>query len=69
MKALDEGRPYSTKVSRTASGMAGESWAVRALVQRADIVVPVDYVANPVEADVAQKAALALADRAIWESK
>jgi hypothetical protein len=69
MKALDEDRPYPTKISRTASGMAGESWAVRALVQRADIVVQVDYVANPVEADVAQKAALALADRAIWESK
>ncbi|TDW71103.1 hypothetical protein EV653_5176 [Kribbella pratensis] len=69
MKTLDEDRPYPTKVSRTASGMAGESWAVRALVQRADIVVQVDYTANPVEADVAQKAALALADRAIWESK
>jgi hypothetical protein len=69
MKTLDENRPYPTKVSRTASGMAGESWSVHALVQRADIVVQVDYTANPVEADVAQKAALALADRAIWESK
>jgi hypothetical protein len=69
MKTLDENRSYPTKVSRTASGMAGESWSVHALVQRADIVVQVDYTANPVEADVAQKAALALADRAIWESK
>ncbi|MFD3404858.1 hypothetical protein ACFWUU_29490 [Kribbella sp. NPDC058693] len=69
MKTLDEDRPYPTKVSRTASGMAGESWAVHALVQRADIVVQVDYTANPVDADVAQKAALALADRVIWESK
>jgi hypothetical protein len=69
MKTLDENRPYPTKVSRTASGIAGESWSVHALVQRADIVVQVDYTANPVEADVAQKAALALADRAIWESK
>jgi hypothetical protein len=69
MKTLDDNRPYPTKVSRTASGMAGESWSVHALVQRADIVVQVDYTANPIEADVAQKAALALADRAIWESK
>jgi hypothetical protein len=69
MKTLDENRSYPTKVSRTASGMAGEAWSVHALVQRADIVVQVDYTANPVEADVAQKAALALADRAIWESK
>lgn len=69
MKTLDADRPYPTKVSRTASGMAGESWAVHALVQHADVVVQVDYTANPVDADVAQKAALALADRAIWESR
>ncbi|WP_371406379.1 hypothetical protein OHA10_12625 [Kribbella sp. NBC_00662] len=69
MKTLDTDRPYPTKVSRTASGMAGESWAVHALVQHADVVVQVDYTANPVDADVAQKAALALADRAIWESR
>ncbi|MFL6115311.1 MAG: hypothetical protein ACJ786_28780 [Catenulispora sp.] len=62
-------RPYLTKVSRTPAGLAGESWTVHALVQRADILVQVDYTANPIDADVAQKAALALADRAIWESK
>jgi len=38
-------------------------------VQRADVVVLVDYTANPIDADAAQQAALALADRAIWESK
>ena len=42
---------------------------VRALVQRADIVVQVDYTANPIDADTAEKAAIALADRAIWETK
>jgi hypothetical protein len=69
MKAYDGDRPYPSKVSRSASGLAGESWTVHALVQRADVVVLVEYTANPVDADTAQKAALALADRAIWESK
>ena len=62
-------RPYPTKTSRIATGQAGDSWTVHALVQRADIVVRVDYTANPIDADVAEKAALVLADRAIWESK
>lgn len=69
LKKYDEDRPYPTKVGRTASGLAGETWNVHAMVQRADIVVLVNYKANPVDADTAQKAALALADRAIWESK
>jgi hypothetical protein len=62
-------RPYPTKARRTAQGDAGESWSVQTLVQRADIVVQVDYTASPVEADTAQQAALALGDRAIWEAK
>ncbi|NIK55189.1 hypothetical protein [Kribbella shirazensis] len=69
IKAVDQDRPYPTKVSRTESGLAGESWTVHALVQRADVVVLVNYTANPIGADSAQQAALALADRAIWESK
>ena len=69
LKKYDENRPYPTKVGRTASGLAGETWNVHTMVQRADIVVLVNYKANPVDADTAQKAALALADRAIWESK
>lgn len=69
LKKYDESRPYPTKVGRTASGLAGETWNVHTMVQRADIVVLVNYKANPVDADTAQKAALALADRAIWESK
>lgn len=69
LKSYDKDRPYPTKVSRTESGLAGESWKVRALVQHADIVVLVEYTANPIDGDSAQKAALALADRAIWESK
>ena len=64
-----QGRPYATKTSRSATGQAGESWTVHALVQRADIVVQVDYTANPIDADTAEKAALVLADRAIWASK
>jgi len=68
MKALPD-RPYPTRTSRSATGEAGESWTVRALVQRADIVVQVDYSANPVDADAAESAALVLADRAIWETK
>jgi hypothetical protein len=62
-------RPYPTKARRTPKGDAGESWTVQTLVQRADLVVQVDYTANPVNADTAQEAALALADRAIWEAK
>ena len=69
LKKYAEDRPYPTKVGRTASGLAGETWNVHTMVQRADIVVLVNYKANPVDADTAQKAALALADRAIWESK
>ncbi|WP_141857102.1 hypothetical protein [Kribbella jejuensis] len=69
VKGYDEGRPYPTKVERTEGGLAGESWNVHAVVQHADIVVLVDYTANPIDGDIAQQAALALADRAIWESK
>jgi hypothetical protein len=68
MKAM-ENSTYPTKTSRSPNGVAGQSWTVRALVQRADIVVQVDYTANPVDADTAEKAAIALADRAIWETK
>lgn len=68
MNALSN-RPYPTKTSRSANGVAGQSWTVRALVQRADIVVQVDYTANPIDANAAEKAALVLADRAIWETK
>ncbi|HEY3560339.1 MAG TPA: hypothetical protein VGL05_22890 [Kribbella sp.] len=68
-KKYDGDRPYPTKLSRVESGLAGESWKIRALVQHADTVVLVEYTANPIDGDTAQKAALALADRAIWESK
>ena len=68
MKAV-EGRPYPTKTSRVATGRAGESWMVHVLEQRADVVVQVDYTANPITADSAEKAAMILADQAIWECK
>ncbi|GAA3132757.1 hypothetical protein GCM10010530_61620 [Kribbella aluminosa] len=69
LKSYDKDRPYPTKVARAESGLAGESWNVHVLVQHADIVVLVEYTANPIDGDSAQLAALALADRAIWESK
>lgn len=62
-------RPYRTKASRTARGVTDESWVVKVLVQREDITVQVDYTAFPVEAKIAEQAALVLADRAIWEAK
>jgi hypothetical protein len=62
-------RPYPTKVGRTPRGLAGQSWTINALVQRDDIVVHVEYTANPIEQKVAEQAALVLADRALWETK
>ncbi|MEV0290646.1 MULTISPECIES: hypothetical protein [unclassified Kribbella] len=62
-------RPYPTKLSATARGIAGQSWSVHAIVQRGDVVVNVDYTAYPVEQKSAEQAALVLADRAIWETK
>lgn len=62
-------RPYPTKLSATARGVAGQSWSVHAVVQRGDVIVNVDYTAYPVEQKSAEQAALVLADRAIWETK
>lgn len=62
-------RPYPTKGDQTAVGLAGESFTTRVLVHRADVVVLVEYTANPVLADTARQAATVLADRAIWETK
>jgi hypothetical protein len=62
-------RPYPTKLGRTSRSLSGESWAVNALVRRDDIVVQVQYTANPIEQKAAEQAALVLADRAIWETK
>ncbi|MET7281873.1 hypothetical protein ABZS29_26810 [Kribbella sp. NPDC005582] len=62
-------RPYPTKSEQTANGLAGESFTTRVLVQRADVVVLVEYTANPVLGETARQAATVLADRAIWEAK
>ncbi|GAA1711071.1 hypothetical protein GCM10009745_68930 [Kribbella yunnanensis] len=62
-------RPYPTKSDQTAVGLAGESFTTRVLVQRADVVVLVEYTANPVLAETARQAATVVADRAIWETK
>jgi hypothetical protein len=68
LKAVPD-RPYPTKGDRTVNGLAGESFTTRVLVQRADVVVLVEYTASPVLEDVARQAATVLADRAIWETK
>jgi hypothetical protein len=64
-----EGRPYPTKVSRRSNGIGDESWSVKALVQHADVIVQVEYVAHPIEQKAAEQAAMAVADRAIWETR
>ncbi|MEU4604876.1 hypothetical protein AB0F43_17990 [Kribbella sp. NPDC023972] len=62
-------RPYPSKLGSSARGIAGQSWTINALVQRGDVIVHVLYLANPAEQKAAEQAALALADRAIWETK
>lgn len=62
-----QGRPYPTKVERSALGE--EHWRLTVLVVRADVVVQVDYTAQPITRDVAERAALVIADRAVWESR
>ncbi|WP_165956942.1 hypothetical protein, partial [Kribbella antibiotica] len=68
LKAVPD-RPYPTKADRTVNGLAGESFTTRVLVQRADVVVLVEYTASPVLEETARQAATVLADRAIWETK
>ena len=63
-----EDRPYPTR-SHVTGQAGGQDWLISVLVQRADIVVQVDYKAYPVEREKAEQAVLVLADRAIWESK
>lgn len=62
-----EGRPYPTKVER--SQPVQERSRISVLVVRADLVVQVDYAAHPVAAATVEQAAMALADRAVWEAK
>jgi hypothetical protein len=47
----------------------GQSWNITVLTVRADIVVQVDYNAQPIERAAAEQAAVVLADRAIWGSQ
>jgi hypothetical protein len=64
-----KGRPYPTKIDRSPLDEGGQNWRMSVLVVRADIVVQVEYTAQPIARDAAEKAALVMADRAIWESK
>jgi hypothetical protein len=61
-------RPYPTKVEKIVR-TGGMDSRVSVLVNRADLVVQVEYAAHPVDLATAQQAAQVLADRAIWESK
>jgi hypothetical protein len=47
----------------------GQSWNITVLTVRADIVVQVDYNAQPIERAAAEQAAVVMADRAIWGSQ
>ena len=63
-----ENRPYPTKL--TSVGQAGgQAWQTSVIVVRADLVVQVDYSAHPIAREAAEKTALVMADRAIWEAK
>lgn len=60
-------RPYPTKVERTQA--VQERSRISVLVVRADLVVQVVYAAQPIAEETAEQAALAMADRAVWEAK
>jgi hypothetical protein len=62
-----KGRPFPTKVERSPYGE--EHWRVSVLLVRADLVVQVDYTAHPIARDKAEKAAMVMADRALWEAR
>lgn len=53
----------------THSAAGGESWTVTAVEVHADVIVQVDYTAQPIQQAAAESAAFVIADRAIWESQ
>ena len=61
-------QPYPTRIE-TSSKTGGESWQVSVIAVRADLLVQVDYTAHPITEEAAKRAALVMADRAIWEAK
>jgi hypothetical protein len=59
----------STAKLETRSAAGGQSWTVTLVELHADVIVQVDYTAQPIEKSAAESAALVIADRAIWESQ
>jgi hypothetical protein len=59
----------STVKLETRSAAGGQSWTVTLVELHADVIVQVDYTAQPIEKSAAESAALVIADRAIWESQ
>jgi hypothetical protein len=68
-RALKPSTLRSAAKLETRSNAGGESWIVTAVELHADVIVQVDYAAQPIERQAAENAALVIADRAIWESK
>ncbi len=61
------GRANPTKLSAKAAGE--DSWHIVVITTYADVVVRVDYSAEPISRQAAESAALLLADKAVWEAR
>ncbi len=68
-RALKPSPDRSTVKLQTRAAAGGQSWTVTLLELHADVIVQVDYTAQPIEQHAAESAALVIADRAIWESQ
>jgi hypothetical protein len=62
-----DGRAHPTKLSAKANGE--DSWHIVVVTTYADLVVRVDYTAEPVTRQAAESAALLLAEKAVWEAR
>ncbi|WP_246485858.1 hypothetical protein [Kribbella qitaiheensis] len=68
-RAMKPDPDRSTAKLETRSGAGGESWTATVVEVHADVIVQVDYTAQPIAQAAAKSAALVIADRAIWESQ
>jgi hypothetical protein len=68
-RAMKPSPDRSTVKLETRAAAGGQSWTVTLLELHGDVIVQVDYTAQPIEQHAAESAALVIADRAIWESK
>lgn len=62
-----KGRPYPTKMDSEPRGE--DSWHISVLTTRGDLVVRVEYTAQPVTKQAAESAAITVAEKAVWEAK